>query len=555
VGTAAAVQNLDFEWDLVGNLKKRIDANQSNLTETFFYDNINRLDYSTRNSVTNLDMTYDALGNITNKSDVGTYTYHATKKHQVTSTSNGWTFAYDNNGNMTSGRGSTIEWTSYNYAKCIRKGTACSGTTTDWSSFSYTPDRQYWRQQSNYVSGGTATTIYVGGLLEKVTAGSVTDYRHMIRAGNSTIIVSRKSSGTNTVNYVTQDHLGSSSVITNSSGGVLVNTSFAAFGKRRGSNWSGNPTAGDWTAIAGTTRRGYTDHSMLDNLELIHMNGRVQDPALGRFASADPFITEPGNTQNYNRYSYVYNDPLRLTDPSGFGTYDCQESRGSAGCTPEGMEEVQVTASRICSAGCMAWRAVDLLYEQILTVASGEPVMDKNPIGEGVEPAKPSAGKPAGHDYRTQNRVCKRPLTKNEQRELIQRFTVPNAYTQGRPQSAGVNMVANSWGIPGGFVTTTFSADGLAGMNVTTPFHVLTGVVERSIRNTNNGAFMETHGYGGYGSLNLPSSSPYASMETGGIQIDVGEMLDSINNTIGPDIFDSVDRQATRYAVHHFAGC
>ena len=102
----------------------------------------------------------------------------------------------------------------------------------------------------------------------------------MIRAGGSTIIVSRQSSGTNTVNYVTSDHLGSSSAITDSAGGILVNSSFDAFGKRRGSNWTGNPSAGDWTAIASTTRRGFTEHSMLDNLNLTHMNGRVYDPML-----------------------------------------------------------------------------------------------------------------------------------------------------------------------------------------------------------------------------------------------------------------------------------
>jgi RHS repeat-associated protein len=181
-------------------------------------------------------------------------------------------------------------------------------------------DRQYWKQISNYTSGGTATTLYIGGLLEKVTTASGTDYRHMIRAGGSTIIVSRQSSGTNSINYVTSDHLGSSSAITNSSGGILVNSSFDAFGKRRGSNWTGNPSAGDWTAIASTTRRGFTEHTMLDNLNLTHMNGRVYDQILGRFASADPFITEPINTQNYNRYSYVYNNPLSAIDPSGFAS-------------------------------------------------------------------------------------------------------------------------------------------------------------------------------------------------------------------------------------------
>jgi RHS repeat-associated protein len=320
LGGSSAVQSLEYKWDLVGNLKKRIDLNQSSLTEEFFYDNLHRLDYSQRNGVTNLDMTYDAMGNITNKSDVGSYIYHATKKHQVVSTSNGWSFGYDGNGNMTSGRGRNISWTSYNYPLCVTSGTDCTGTTADYAQFSYTPNRQYWKQQSNFTTGGAATTIYVGGLLEKVTTSTGTDYRHMIRAGGASIIVSRRTAGPNPNNtyYVTSDHLGSASAVTNGSGGALVQESFDAFGKRRGSDWAGSPSGADWTAIASTTRRGYTDHSMLDNLNLIHMNGRVQDSVLGRFASADPYITEPGNTQNYNRYSYVYNSPLSLTDPSGY---------------------------------------------------------------------------------------------------------------------------------------------------------------------------------------------------------------------------------------------
>jgi RHS repeat-associated protein len=57
---------------------------------------------------------------------------------------------------------------------------------------------------------------------------------------------------------------------------------------------------------------------MLDNLNLTHMNGRVYDQMLGKFLSADPFIPEPLNTQSYNRYSYVFNNPLSFTDPSGF---------------------------------------------------------------------------------------------------------------------------------------------------------------------------------------------------------------------------------------------
>jgi len=48
------------------------------------------------------------------------------------------------------------------------------------------------------------------------------------------------------------------------------------------------------------------------------MNGRVYDPVLGRFLSAYPVIQSPGNMQSLNRYSYVLNNPLSYSDPSGF---------------------------------------------------------------------------------------------------------------------------------------------------------------------------------------------------------------------------------------------
>jgi RHS repeat-associated protein len=92
------------------------------------------------------------------------------------------------------------------------------------------------------------------------------------------------------------------------------------FGKRRnvkGSDDAGKITAG--TQLKGEfPRRGYTGHEMLDNFSLVHMNGRVYDPGLGRVLSADPIIQAPMMTQSHNRYTYVMNNPLALTDPSGY---------------------------------------------------------------------------------------------------------------------------------------------------------------------------------------------------------------------------------------------
>tara|TARA_R110000737_G_scaffold211538_2_gene229165 strand:- start:5958 stop:6908 length:951 start_codon:yes stop_codon:yes gene_type:complete len=66
------------------------------------------------------------------------------------------------------------------------------------------------------------------------------------------------------------------------------------------------------------TRRGFTDHEHLDEVELIHMNGRVYDYNLGRFMSVDPFIQSPTNSQSLNPYSYIMNNPLSGTDPTGY---------------------------------------------------------------------------------------------------------------------------------------------------------------------------------------------------------------------------------------------
>jgi len=56
---------------------------------------------------------------------------------------------------------------------------------------------------------------------------------------------------------------------------------------------------------------------MLPEFGLINMNGRLYDPVLGRMLSPDNYVQMPDNTQNFNRYSYVLNNPLKYTDPSG----------------------------------------------------------------------------------------------------------------------------------------------------------------------------------------------------------------------------------------------
>ena len=86
-------------------------------------------------------------------------------------------------------------------------------------------------------------------------------------------------------------------------------------GKRRfWNNGSDDPT----NSIPSQTPRGFTGQEMLAGVSLVHLNGRVYDPYIGRMTSADPVVGDPLNGQTWNRYSYVWNNPLAYTDPTGY---------------------------------------------------------------------------------------------------------------------------------------------------------------------------------------------------------------------------------------------
>ncbi|WP_082249234.1 toxin C-terminal domain-containing protein, partial [Acinetobacter calcoaceticus] len=115
--------------------------------------------------------------------------------------------------------------------------------------------------------------------------------------------------------YFHSDHLTSIEVITDATGAVVERLSYDPWGKRRNANGTVATTV-----LKGTKdSHGFTSHEMLDSIGLVHMNGRVYDPQVGRFTSADPTIDGADNLQGYNRYSYVHNNPGTLLDPSGYG--------------------------------------------------------------------------------------------------------------------------------------------------------------------------------------------------------------------------------------------
>ncbi len=79
------------------------------------------------------------------------------------------------------------------------------------------------------------------------------------------------------------------------------------------------------------TRVGFTGQDQDVDLGLTDMKGRIYDPLGGRFTGVDPVMQAPFSSQGLNRYSYVFNDPINNTDPSGFSANGEDSTVGIAG--------------------------------------------------------------------------------------------------------------------------------------------------------------------------------------------------------------------------------
>jgi len=346
------IQNDLYSFDRLGNLASRRNLRQVLLKEEFVYDGLNRLTQSTvESSFTNSPLAtscaYGAQGNILSKTDAGTYLYGSSKPHAVTSVtdpeSRTTSCTYDQNGNM-AGRAVdgtntlTTLWTSFNMVKSMYSG-------QNGSRFTYDINNSRILHISETVTDTTNTVkkkIYIAGMEQDEEVTNPTnapaswtwahkETRIFINTPSGTVGIHVQTPGSTPSapdsiarKYFHTDHLGSITAVSGELGAgsvapLLAEYSFDAWGARRNAvDWS--PLATCPSSLA--TDRGFTVHEHLDHLGgLVHMNGRIYDPHLGRFLSADPTIQFPGDMQDYNRYSYVGNNPLKYTDPSGYGWF------------------------------------------------------------------------------------------------------------------------------------------------------------------------------------------------------------------------------------------
>jgi RHS repeat-associated protein len=144
------------------------------------------------------------------------------------------------------------------------------------------------------------TILYVNKYYEKnLTTGEETSYYYL---GNRLVA---KHSNT-TLNYIHQDHLTGTALVTSDTGAQLGGTKYYPFGDRLESQ-------GD----LGTDKL-FTGQR-LDDTGLYYYGARYYDAGIGRFISADTIVPNPANPQAFNRYSYCLNNPLKYIDPSGHG--------------------------------------------------------------------------------------------------------------------------------------------------------------------------------------------------------------------------------------------
>jgi uncharacterized protein RhaS with RHS repeats len=180
-------------------------------------------------------------------------------------------FSYDANGNQTGGNGLAITYASFNKPTSITRGTTTIG-------FNHDPEHQRYKQVA---PGKEVLYLTAGGVLvEKVSGagGVVTWNNYLFVAGKMVGMRVEQPDGSVQTRYFHRDHLGSVAILTDEAGNVAERLSYDAWGKRRFPNGQDDPAG----SLTSQTTRGFTGHEQLDDVGLVHMNGRVYGPLFGR---------------------------------------------------------------------------------------------------------------------------------------------------------------------------------------------------------------------------------------------------------------------------------
>ena len=158
------------------------------------------------------------------------------------------------------------------------------------------------------------TRWYIGSnYIKELTGSTVKEYSFIGGDAYTAPVVAVKTDAVTTWYSLLRDNLGSITHVVDSLNNVSE-YSYDAWGRRRNPVYWNYDLTGQPNLFAG---RGFTGHETMIEFGLINMNGRLYDPAVGRFLSPDSYVQMPDFTQNLNRYTYGLNNPLKYNDPSG----------------------------------------------------------------------------------------------------------------------------------------------------------------------------------------------------------------------------------------------
>lgn len=184
-------------------------------------------------------------------------------------------------------------------------------------SFAYDADHHRIRQVTPTDQKHYLTDPFSGAKVERKLslAGAHIQWDSYIIVQGEMVSLQVKEANDNIITrYFHRDHLSSTTMLTDEAGNVVERLSYDVWGKRRFT--TGLPDGSG--SIVTQVDRGFTNHEHLEEVALIHMNGRMYDPTIARFVSADPLIQDPMSTLAFNRYAYVDNNPCTYTDPTGY---------------------------------------------------------------------------------------------------------------------------------------------------------------------------------------------------------------------------------------------
>ena len=290
-------QDDDYNFSpLTGNLMS-LDANWMDYPHTFQYDSADRLTRVQENNQDIMYMTYSANGNILSKTGIGYYEYsNTTQPHAVTAVDNFENWIED-----------TIQYVSYNSWGKLESLYSIRDGDVYYYSIEYGPDLQRVRS-SLYRNGQPLYSKFYWDDYEEKTVDNTTYLYWYVNGadGLAGIMLGNAQNSSWSCNLAAiTDHLGSIMALWDNND-PYYSCSYDAWGNR---------TIGMESPLG--VDRGFCGHEHIDEIGLINMNGRMYDPKLGRFLSPDPYIQAPTDPQNFNRYSYCLNNPLKYTDPDG----------------------------------------------------------------------------------------------------------------------------------------------------------------------------------------------------------------------------------------------